>query len=300
MAARRTALQVRSAAAAMASSITESSAPWRTLPVTRLRRNSCSASVRRPNSVVTASRRAPVEPGPGQRADLLQRRVDLDQRHGRLGRPARGSSASAAPAQAGAALAQRAGEVRRCDVDLLAAGARPPRAAGRRSARAWPAANGWRRPGRRRRRGGPAAWGTLCPPATDIDGRWRAILCGDARRCSTARPGLAAGLAVPGRRGPVHASPRSRRPDLPAYAPTARSGGASAPRRAPRPCGSCPTRRPGRSPATAWGSGAEWVLGQLPRMLGADDDPSGFVPLHEPIATPGGATPTGGSGPPTS
>jgi 3-methyladenine DNA glycosylase/8-oxoguanine DNA glycosylase len=34
----------------------------------------------------------------------------------------------------------------------------------------------------------------------------------------------------------------------------------------------------------AWGSGAEWVLEQLPRMLGADDDPSGFVPLHKPIA----------------
>jgi 3-methyladenine DNA glycosylase/8-oxoguanine DNA glycosylase len=34
----------------------------------------------------------------------------------------------------------------------------------------------------------------------------------------------------------------------------------------------------------AWGSGAEWVLAQLPRMLGADDDPAGFVPLHKPIA----------------
>jgi len=28
----------------------------------------------------------------------------------------------------------------------------------------------------------------------------------------------------------------------------------------------------------AWGSGAEWVLDRLPRMLGADDDPSGFEP----------------------
>lgn len=34
----------------------------------------------------------------------------------------------------------------------------------------------------------------------------------------------------------------------------------------------------------AWGSGADWVLAQLPRMLGADDDPSGFAPLHKPIA----------------
>ncbi len=34
----------------------------------------------------------------------------------------------------------------------------------------------------------------------------------------------------------------------------------------------------------AWGDGAEWVLDRLPRMLGADDDPSGFVPHHKPIA----------------
>ena len=34
----------------------------------------------------------------------------------------------------------------------------------------------------------------------------------------------------------------------------------------------------------AWGSGAAWVLAGLPRMLGAEDDPAGFVPLHKPIA----------------
>ena len=28
----------------------------------------------------------------------------------------------------------------------------------------------------------------------------------------------------------------------------------------------------------AWGEGADWALEQLPRMLGADDDPTGFVP----------------------
>ena len=33
----------------------------------------------------------------------------------------------------------------------------------------------------------------------------------------------------------------------------------------------------------AWGSGSEWILTQMPRMLGAEDDPSGFTPLHEPI-----------------
>ncbi len=34
----------------------------------------------------------------------------------------------------------------------------------------------------------------------------------------------------------------------------------------------------------AWGTGAEWVLAQMPRMLGADDDSSGFEPKHKPIA----------------
>jgi 3-methyladenine DNA glycosylase/8-oxoguanine DNA glycosylase len=34
----------------------------------------------------------------------------------------------------------------------------------------------------------------------------------------------------------------------------------------------------------AWGGGAEWVLDRLPRMLGADDDPTGFEPVHKPIA----------------
>lgn len=35
--------------------------------------------------------------------------------------------------------------------------------------------------------------------------------------------------------------------------------------------------------ATAWGPGADWALDQLPRLLGADDDPSGFEPRHEVI-----------------
>lgn len=34
----------------------------------------------------------------------------------------------------------------------------------------------------------------------------------------------------------------------------------------------------------AWGTGSGWVLAQLPRMLGGDDDPTGFQPLHRPIA----------------
>jgi 3-methyladenine DNA glycosylase/8-oxoguanine DNA glycosylase len=33
--------------------------------------------------------------------------------------------------------------------------------------------------------------------------------------------------------------------------------------------------------ARAWGEGAEWVLDQLPRLLGENDDPSGFAPRPE-------------------
>ncbi|MGH3332121.1 MAG: DNA-3-methyladenine glycosylase family protein [Nocardioidaceae bacterium] len=34
----------------------------------------------------------------------------------------------------------------------------------------------------------------------------------------------------------------------------------------------------------AWGAGAEWALDRMPAMLGAEDDPSGFEPLHPVIA----------------
>lgn len=36
--------------------------------------------------------------------------------------------------------------------------------------------------------------------------------------------------------------------------------------------------------AEAWGEGASWALNHLPTMLGADDDPAGFVPRHEALA----------------
>jgi 3-methyladenine DNA glycosylase/8-oxoguanine DNA glycosylase len=39
--------------------------------------------------------------------------------------------------------------------------------------------------------------------------------------------------------------------------------------------------RAGSVSADAWGPGADWALERLPRMLGADDDPSGFVPPPE-------------------
>jgi 3-methyladenine DNA glycosylase/8-oxoguanine DNA glycosylase len=36
--------------------------------------------------------------------------------------------------------------------------------------------------------------------------------------------------------------------------------------------------------ADAWGPGAGWVLEQLPAMLGAEDDPTGFEPRHPAVA----------------
>jgi 3-methyladenine DNA glycosylase/8-oxoguanine DNA glycosylase len=36
--------------------------------------------------------------------------------------------------------------------------------------------------------------------------------------------------------------------------------------------------------ASAWGAGAAWVLDAVPAMLGADDDPSGFVAHHPVVA----------------
>ncbi len=38
--------------------------------------------------------------------------------------------------------------------------------------------------------------------------------------------------------------------------------------------------------ARAWGPGAEWVLDGLPSLLGADDDPSDFRPLHQALELP--------------
>lgn len=36
--------------------------------------------------------------------------------------------------------------------------------------------------------------------------------------------------------------------------------------------------------ATAWGPGADWVLGSVPAMLGQQDDPTGFVARHPVVA----------------
>ena len=46
------------------------------------------------------------------------------------------------------------------------------------------------------------------------------------------------------------------------------------------------TSRPelGEVHATAWGAGAQWALDGVPRLLGAEDDPTGFLPRHPVLA----------------
>ncbi|MEU3845235.1 DNA-3-methyladenine glycosylase 2 family protein [Streptomyces sp. NPDC028635] len=44
------------------------------------------------------------------------------------------------------------------------------------------------------------------------------------------------------------------------------------------------TMRAGTVRGDAWGPGAEWLLEQLPRLCGAEDDPSAFAPRHKIVA----------------
>jgi 3-methyladenine DNA glycosylase/8-oxoguanine DNA glycosylase len=44
------------------------------------------------------------------------------------------------------------------------------------------------------------------------------------------------------------------------------------------------TRRSEEIRAVAWGDGSQWLLASLPRLLGADDDVSGFQPHHRVVA----------------
>ena len=65
--ARRTSAPGTPAALAMASTITPSSAPWRSSPESSPIRNRCSAAVARPNSSATSRRRSACDPGPASR-----------------------------------------------------------------------------------------------------------------------------------------------------------------------------------------------------------------------------------------
>jgi 3-methyladenine DNA glycosylase/8-oxoguanine DNA glycosylase len=85
-------------------------------------------------------------------------------------------------------------------------------------------------------------------------------------------------VAVPRRSGDLAPSSWSGGPDVPAYAGRLDlAEGTTALRILTEP-------DLGTVTGEAWGSGSEWVLDRLPRMLGADDDPTGFEPLHKPIA----------------
>jgi 3-methyladenine DNA glycosylase/8-oxoguanine DNA glycosylase len=111
----------------------------------------------------------------------------------------------------------------------------------------------------RRGRGDPAyavdaygaAWRTSLTPDGPATMRVHAVPAGGAV------PGGEAGNAVPG--GEARST-----------VPAGRAGGAT------------PGEEDGRPTvcASAWGPGAAWLLGTLPGLLGAADDPSGFEPVH--------------------
>lgn len=44
------------------------------------------------------------------------------------------------------------------------------------------------------------------------------------------------------------------------------------------------SRAEGAIDLMAWGSGADWIIDSAPALLGAEDDPSGFVAHHAPVA----------------
>ncbi|GAA2414693.1 3-methyladenine DNA glycosylase [Streptomyces glaucosporus] len=74
-----------------------------------------------------------------------------------------------------------------------------------------------------------------------------------------------------------------------AYDPAQRAVGGAVWRATRTPCGPAtlcvePDAGAGKVVARAWGPGAEWALDGLPSLLGADDDPSAFVPRHRLVA----------------
>ena len=61
-------------------------------------------------------------------------------------------------------------------------------------------------------------------------------------------------------------------------------------RRGRRRCACSPGPSAGEVLGRAWGPGAEWALDRMPALLGAVDDPSGFVPHHHPEVAAGWRT----------
>ena len=108
--ARRTAAIGTPAAFATASTITPSSAPWRSSPENIFHSSSCSDSVARPNTSASRLRRAALTPAPGHRRQPVDGVVDLEHRERRRQRRLGPHVAQRRPSDAGAALAQRAGQ----------------------------------------------------------------------------------------------------------------------------------------------------------------------------------------------
>ena len=204
-------------------------------------------------------------------------RVDLGEGHGGSVRRGR-DVGQPAPARrrCGAGAACRRGRTRRCR-SRPAHPPRPSRAAGRRSGRASPAASGWRPLPWRPRRVGRATCRSSCQPRPTYSAPM-----GTTHRRAHAR--VASRLAVPG--GTGAGSHHRRGPDDPTFRRTPDGviwRGIRTPEGTDHAAHHADPR-PRHRHRRGLGDGAEWVLDRLPRMLGADDDPTGFEPLHKPIA----------------
>lgn len=113
----------------------------------------------------------------------------------------------------------------------------------------------------------------LCSTLTPVTGATALDSGGRVRRWRPGWPCSVAAQLTPWRRGPGD----------PTYAVTP-DGAHWRARRTPEGAATIRVAHEGEDVvATAWGPGADWALEQLPRLLGADDDPSGFEPQHEVI-----------------
>lgn len=90
-------------------------------------------------------------------------------------------------------------------------------------------------------------------------------------------PALTWWRSMPVRGGAPVATPGAARADRPGLGGMARCE----PRTAAMPDGSARAERPDRVELRAYGPGAAWFQGRVPRILGGDDDPSGFVSRHD-------------------
>ena len=142
---------------------------------------------------------------------------------------------------------------------------------------------------RRRPSGRPCRW---CPPTCGRRSRVpppppgrrcasrRATWADGRRRPRARRAHLAPGAARCGRR---HLPAGRGRPHQPSRRRAA-GGSAGVPPTARSPCAWPPRPSAGEVTASAWGSGAAWLLERVPDLLGERDDPGGFVAHHPLVA----------------